>query len=107
MKSVAEALYLRDHVLEQFELSCLESDDDRAQARRTIVVVGASYSGTELTAQLRALADAAAKHMDFEPGDVKFLLLDLAEQVMPEVGEKLGTRRCGCCGVAVWTCVWA
>ncbi|HZU45658.1 MAG TPA: FAD-dependent oxidoreductase [Mycobacterium sp.] len=92
LKSIAEALYLRDHVLEQLELSCLDSDAAGAQARRTIVVVGASYSGTELTAQLRALADAAAKQMEFDPAAVKFLLLDLAEQVMPEVGEKLGAR---------------
>lgn len=92
LKSVAEALYLRDHVLEQLELSCLDSDQESAGARRTIVVVGASYSGTELTVQLRALADAAAKHMDFAAGGVKFLLLDLAEQVMPEVGERLGRK---------------
>jgi NADH dehydrogenase len=92
LKSIAEALYLRDHVLEQLELSCLDSDEQSAQARRTIVVVGASYSGTELTAQLRALADAAGKQMEFDPAAVKFLLLDLAEQVMPEVGEKLGAR---------------
>ena len=62
----------------------------RAAARRTIVVVGASYSGTELAVQLRALADSAAKQMNFDPADVNFVLLDLAEQVMPEVGEKLG-----------------
>lgn len=92
LKSVAEALYLRDHVLEQLELATLDSDPASAAARRTIVVVGASYSGTELTAQLRALADAAAKQLEFAPDDVKFLLLDLAEQVMPEVGEKLGNR---------------
>ncbi|MBV9353415.1 MAG: FAD-dependent oxidoreductase, partial [Mycobacterium sp.] len=92
LKSTAEALYLRDHVLEQLELAGLDDDPDSAAARRTIVVVGASYSGTELTAQLRALADAAAKQMDFDPADVKFLLLDLAEQVMPEVGIKLGAR---------------
>jgi NADH:ubiquinone reductase (H+-translocating) len=92
LKSTAEALYLRDHVLEQLELSCLEEDPELARARRTIVVVGASYSGTELILQLRALAHAAAKHMNFDPSEVKFLLLDLAEQVMPEVGEKLGAR---------------
>jgi NADH:ubiquinone reductase (H+-translocating) len=92
LKSTAEALYLRDHVLEQLELSCLEDGAELAQARRTIVVVGASYSGTELVVQLRALADAAAKQMSFDGPDVKFLLLDLAEQVMPEVGEKLGAR---------------
>ena len=92
LKSTAEALYLRDHVVEQLELSCVDDDAELARARRTIVVVGASYSGTELILQLRALAHAAAKQMNFDPAEVKFLLLDLAEQVMPEVGEKLGAR---------------
>jgi NADH:quinone reductase (non-electrogenic) len=90
LKSTAEALYLRDHVLEQLELADVDDDAGRAAARRTVVVVGASYSGTELAVQLRALADSAAKQMNFDPADVKFVLLDLAEQVMPEVGEKLG-----------------
>jgi NADH:ubiquinone reductase (H+-translocating) len=90
LKSTAEALYLRDHVLEQLELADVDDDPGRASARRTVVIVGASYSGTELAAQLRALADSAANQMGFDPGDVKFVLLDLAEQVMPEVGEKLG-----------------
>jgi NADH dehydrogenase len=90
LKSTAEALYLRDHVLEQLELANIDDDAQRAAARRTIVVVGASYSGTELVAQLRALADAAAAQMGFDPSSVTFLLMDLAEQVMPEVGERLG-----------------
>jgi NADH dehydrogenase len=90
LKSPAEALYLRDHVLEQLELANIDDDPDRAQARRTIVIVGASYSGTELAAQLRALADAAARQMGFDAGAVRFVLLDMADQVMPEVGEKLG-----------------
>lgn len=90
LKSTAEALYLRDHVLEQLELADIDEDPTLAAARRTIVVVGASYSGTELAVQLRALADAAAQQMGFEPDSVRFVLLDLAEQVMPEVGEKLG-----------------
>lgn len=91
LKSTAEALYLRDHILEQLELASLDGQQN-AEGRRTIVVVGASYSGTELTVQLRALADAAAKQMGFDPAAVKFLLLDLAEKVMPEVGEKLGSK---------------
>ena len=59
LKSTAEALYLRDHVLEQLELADVDDDRGRAAARRAIVVVGASYSGTELVVQLRALADSA------------------------------------------------
>ena len=90
LKSTAEALYLRDRVLEQLELAHVDENEARAAARRTIVVVGASYSGSELTAQLRALADAAAKQMGFDRASVRFVLLDLADHVMPEVGQKLG-----------------
>ena len=90
LKTTAEALYLRDHFVEQLELADIDDDPAVAAARRTVVVVGASYSGTELVAQLRALADAAAKQMGFNPAEVKFLLLDTADQVMPEVGKKLG-----------------
>jgi NADH:ubiquinone reductase (H+-translocating) len=90
LKSTAEAVYLRDHMLEQLELANIDDDNDRIAARRTVVVVGASYSGTELVVQLRALADTAAEQMGFSADEVKFVLLDLAEQVMPEVGEKLG-----------------
>jgi len=92
LKSTAEAVYLRDHLLEQLELANIDDDEDRIRARRTVVVVGASYSGTELVVQLRALADTAAEQLGFASSDVRFVLLDMAEQVMPEVGEKLGER---------------
>jgi NADH:ubiquinone reductase (H+-translocating) len=92
LKSTAEAVYLRDHLLDQLELANIDDDDTRIEARRTVVVVGASYSGTELVVQLRALADTAGEQMGFDPADVKFVLLDMAQQVMPEVGEKLGER---------------
>jgi NADH:ubiquinone reductase (H+-translocating) len=77
-------------VLEQLGLAQIDDDDARAAARRTIVVVGASYSGSELAAQLRALADAAAKQMGFDRDLVRFVLLDRAVHVMPEVGLTLG-----------------
>lgn len=92
LKTLAEALYLRDHFLGQLELSVTEQDQERCRACRTVVVAGASYAGTELVAQLRGLADAAARHYDFAPGEVRFVLLDTAEQVMPEVGGRLGGR---------------
>ena len=65
LKSTAEAVYLRDHLLEQLELANIDDDEDRIKARRTVVVVGASYSGTELVVQLRALADTAAEQTGF------------------------------------------
>ena len=92
LKTLAEALYLRDHLLGQLELSVTEPDEERCRACRTVVVAGASYAGTELVAQLRGLADAAARQYGFAAGEVRFVLLDLAEHVMPEVGTRLGER---------------
>ncbi|MFC9433604.1 NAD(P)/FAD-dependent oxidoreductase [Nocardia sp. NPDC057030] len=92
LKTVAEALYLREQLLRQLELADHEDDPDVRSARRTVVVVGASYAGTELIAQLRALADAYARRRGFDPAEIRFLLLDMADRVMPEVGAKLGDK---------------
>ncbi|GAA1597482.1 NAD(P)/FAD-dependent oxidoreductase [Nocardia ninae] len=95
LKTVAEALYLREQLLRQLELADFEDDPDVRKARRTVVVVGASYAGTELIAQLRALADAYAARRGFDPGEVRFVLLDMAERVMPEVGDRLSDKVLG------------
>lgn len=92
LKTVAEALYLREQLLRQLELADHEEDPQLRRARRTVVVVGASYAGTELVAQLRALADTYAERRGFDPAEVRFVLLDMADRVMPEVGEKLSDK---------------
>lgn len=92
LKTLAEALYFRDHLLGLLQQSLSEPDERRRQACRTVVVVGASYAGTELVAQLRGLTGDAARHYGFPPESVRFLLLDAADQVMPEVGPALGGR---------------
>jgi NADH dehydrogenase len=50
-KSVAESIYLRDHILRQLELAEQADDPAERRARTTFVVVGAGYTGTELVAQ--------------------------------------------------------
>ncbi|MEV0251826.1 FAD-dependent oxidoreductase [Nocardia sp. NPDC050712] len=92
LKTVAEALYLREQLLRQLELSEYEDDPEVRRARRTVVVVGASYAGTELIAQLRALADDYADRRGLDRSEIKFLLLDTAERVMPEVGDQLSDK---------------
>ena len=92
LKSIAQALYLRDHIIEQFELARIDVDPERAKARKTIVVVGSSYSGTELIAQLSAMAAVAAHDFGFEPGDVRLLLVERSGRMMPELGPELAAR---------------
>ena len=92
LKSTAQALYLRDHILEQFELAHIDADRERAAARKTIVVVGSSYSGTELIAQLCAMAAVAVPKFGFEPGDVRLILVERSGRMMPELGSELSAR---------------
>jgi NADH dehydrogenase len=60
-RGVAEALYLRDHVIRQVELAAASDDPDEQAARCTFVVVGAGYSGTEVAAQGALFTRAIAR----------------------------------------------
>ena len=60
-RSLAEAMYLRDHLLRQIELADLSEDRAERDARCTFVVVGASYTGTEVAASVQLLTRIAAR----------------------------------------------
>lgn len=87
-KSVAEAVFLRDHVLRQVELAEQATDPAERAARATIVVVGAGYTGTELVAQGQQLTAAALKGRPAAP-PVRWVLVDMAPRVLPGLDERL------------------
>ncbi len=91
LKTVTEALYLRDHLLGRLESASVMTDPTRRRAALTFVVVGAGYAGVEVTAQLaRLTANLLPLYPDVPVDDVRWLLVDVAEQVMPELGPSLG-----------------
>ncbi|AOR31153.1 NADH dehydrogenase [Streptomyces fodineus] len=89
-RGLPEALYLRDHVTRQVELAAAEDDPKTCAARCTFVVVGAGYTGTEVAAHMQLLTDRLARRGPL-PGGVRprWLLLDVAERVLPELDERL------------------
>jgi NADH dehydrogenase len=96
LKSLGEAMYLRDHVLQQLELADASDDPDERRARCTFVVVGAGYVGTEFTAQMQHFTrKALGKYPSLQPGDLRWMLLDVAPRVLPELGERLGEAALG------------
>jgi NADH:ubiquinone reductase (H+-translocating) len=91
LKTLAEAAFLRDHVLRELESADAADDLDRRRACCTFVVVGAGYSGTETAAQMQLVTmRAAADYPRLDPGDMRWVLVDLAPRVLPELGERLG-----------------
>jgi NADH dehydrogenase len=89
-RGVAEALYLRDHVIRQVELAAATDDPAERAARCTFVVVGAGYTGTEVAAQGPLLTDALVRrHHVLRGQQVRWLLLDTAPRVLPELDRRL------------------
>ncbi|MFD5475142.1 NAD(P)/FAD-dependent oxidoreductase [Streptomyces sp. NPDC127105] len=89
-RGLPEALYLRDHMTRQIELASSEDDPEACEARCTFVVVGAGYTGTEVAAHGRMYTDSLVRRhpprRDIRP---RWLLLDVAPRVLPELDERL------------------
>jgi NADH dehydrogenase len=88
-RGIAEALYLRDHLIRQVELAAASEPELRV-ARCTFVVVGAGYTGTEVAAQgVLLTAELARGNPELAGQPMRWLLLDLAPRVLPELDPRL------------------
>lgn len=91
MKTLAEAAYIRDHVIAQLDLADASQDEDERRSRLQFVVVGGGYAGTETAACLQRLTTAAARRYPrLDPSLIKWHLIDIAPKLMPELGDTLG-----------------
>ncbi|KDN81420.1 NAD(P)/FAD-dependent oxidoreductase [Kitasatospora cheerisanensis] len=91
MKTLAEATYIRDHVIAQLDLASASMDENERASRLQFVVVGGGYAGTETAACLQRLTTAAVKRYPrLDPDLIKWHLIDIAPKLMPELGDKLG-----------------
>ncbi len=89
-RSIAEADYLRDHITRQLELAQTAEDPAEREARCTFVVVGAGYTGTEVTAHGQLLTARLARRMPGLAGQpIRWLLLDTAPRLLPELDPRL------------------
>jgi NADH dehydrogenase len=89
-RGIPEALFLRDHLIRQVELAATATDPEERAARLTFVVVGAGYTGTEVTAHCQLATQELMRHQPSLAGErSRWLLLDTAPRVLPELSPRL------------------
>jgi len=89
-RGIPEAIFLRDHLTEQLELADATDDQSARDTLCTFVVVGAGYTGTEVAAHGVLYTELLRKrHPRLRDQHIRWLLLDVADRVLPELDERL------------------
>ncbi|GAA3372870.1 NAD(P)/FAD-dependent oxidoreductase [Streptomyces sannanensis] len=90
-KAVEEAIGLRNHVIEQMDIASSTRDPAIRDAALTFVFVGGGYAGVEALGELEDMARYAARYYhNIKAEDLKWILVEATERILPEVGEELG-----------------
>ncbi|MCF6526345.1 NAD(P)/FAD-dependent oxidoreductase [Streptomyces sp. JJ36] len=90
-KNVEEAIGLRNHVLEQLDIASSTRDPQVRDAALTFVFVGGGYAGVEALAELEDMARYACRYYhNLQPDDLRFLLVEASDRILPEVGAEMG-----------------
>src|SRR5206468_10267833 len=82
-KTLADALLLRNHIIERFERADVETDAARKRRQLTFAVIGGGLVGVELFGELTAFVDGITplyKHVNRD--EVWFLLLQGGDRIM-------------------------
>ncbi|MFO0775159.1 MAG: FAD-dependent oxidoreductase [Nitrospiraceae bacterium] len=92
LKSVADALDLRHHVMQQMEKAEVCDDPERRRWYLSIVVVGGGFSGVEVAGELNdLLRESATFYNNFGADGCTVTLVHSHDEILPEVSPALRT----------------
>lgn len=85
-KSIGDAIYLRNRVVETLEMANATEDAGLRDELLTYVFVGGGYAGLEALAELQDFAADAMQHYPrARLHGMRWILIDAADQVLPEI----------------------
>ena len=90
-KHIEEAIELRNRVLGLMDVAASTWDAQERRRMLTFVFVGGGFAGVEALGEVEDMARAATKLYDsIRPEDLRFVLVEGAGRILPELGEELG-----------------
>ena len=107
LKSLADAVALRDRAIAMLELAEATDDDAQRRALLHVVVVGGNFSGVEVAGEFLAfLREASRRYARVRPSDCRVTLVELGDTILSALGGPLSRyaeKRLGKMGVDVIT----
>ena len=89
-KYLGDALYLRNQLVRMLEEAEAESDPEIRKRLLTFVVAGGGFSGVECIAEMNDfLREAVGAYHNIAEHDLRLILLQRGERILPEVTESL------------------
>jgi NADH:ubiquinone reductase (H+-translocating) len=89
-KSLADAIWLRNHVIETLEAANATEDPARRDELLTYVFVGGGYAGLEALAELQDFAaDAIESYPRARLHGMRWVLVEATDRVLPEIDPQL------------------
>jgi NADH:ubiquinone reductase (H+-translocating) len=90
-KTLADAIYLRNRVLQELEAADAALDEAERARHLTFVFVGAGYAGVEALAELSDLVEDAMRYYPrLRSTPRRWVLVDAAPRILPEIPPPLG-----------------
>ncbi len=90
-KSAAEAIYLRNQVISRLDAAASANDSAVRRRALTFLFIGGGYAGIEALAELEDMArDACSYCPDLEPADMRWVLVEATDRILPEVSPAMG-----------------
>ena len=85
-KTLADAIWLRNHVVETLEAANASDDPERREELLTYVFVGGGYAGLEALAELQDFAaDAMESYPRARLHGMRWVLVEASDRVLPEI----------------------
>ncbi|BFU46904.1 NAD(P)/FAD-dependent oxidoreductase [Krasilnikovia sp. MM14-A1004] len=90
-KTIGEAIFLRNHILDQLDVAAVTPDPEVRKAALTFVFVGGGYAGIEALAEMEdVVRDALKVYPELRQDEVRFVLVEATNRILPEVGPDMG-----------------
>lgn len=90
-KTIGEAIYLRNHVLDRLDVAAATPDPALRQRALTFVFVGGGYAGIEALAEMEDMTRSALRYYpELNPDDMRWVLVEATQRVLPEVDPDMG-----------------